>query len=61
MKTSIFTTRRRGLMGNKPLGVEYMPDVTERARRLHAAIAIRELGKPSVVADNRQLKLPGFY
>ena len=57
MKTSIFTTPRRGLMGNKPLGVEYMPDVNERARRMKAAAAIREPGKHT---DNRQLRLPGL-
>lgn len=61
MKTSIFTTRRCGLMGNKPLGVEYMPDVAERARRLAAATAIRKQNQPSMATDNRQLKLPGFY
>lgn len=55
MKTSIFKTPRRGLMGNKPLGAEYMPAVTERARRMNAAA--RDQNQP---ADNRQLRLPGF-
>jgi len=44
-------------MGSKPLGAEYMPDVNERARRMKAAVAIREQGK---LIDNRQLRLPGF-
>lgn len=55
MKTSIFTTPRRGLMGNKPLGVEYMLEVNERARRMKAAT--REEKRP---ADQRQQRLPGF-
>lgn len=57
MKTSIFKTPRRGFMGSKPLGAEYMPDVNERARRMKAAVAIREQGQPT---DDRQLRLPGF-
>jgi len=44
-------------MGNKPLGADYMPDVLDRAKRLQAAAAIREQGKPT---DNRQQRLPGF-
>ena len=55
MKTSIFKTPRRGLLGNKPLGADYMPAVNERARRLKAAI--REQDKPT---DTRQPRLPGF-
>jgi len=57
MKPSIFKTPRRGLMGNKPLGAEYMPEVKERARRMQAAAAIREQEPPT---DNRQQRLPGF-
>jgi hypothetical protein len=57
MKARIFTTPRRGLMGNKPLGAEYMPEVKERARRMKAATAIREQDQPT---DNRQQRLPGF-
>jgi hypothetical protein len=60
MKPSIFKTPRRGFMGSKPLGAEYMPDVNERARRMKAAAAIREQGKLSMATDNRQLRLPGF-
>ncbi|MDD2468281.1 MAG: hypothetical protein PHI97_30235 [Desulfobulbus sp.] len=55
MKTSIFTTPRRGLMGSKPLGADYMPEVTERARRMKAAT--REEKQP---LDKRQQRLPGF-
>nr|WP_321467332.1 hypothetical protein [uncultured Desulfobulbus sp.] len=55
MKASIFTTPRRGLMGKKPLGAEYMPEISERARRMRAAI--RE-EKPPI--DKRQHRLPGF-
>ena len=55
MKTKIFTTPRRGLMGKKPLGAEYMPEVSDRARRMKAAI--REEKQP---IDNRQQRLPGF-
>lgn len=58
MNKNIFTTPRRGLMGDKqPLGAEYMPEVKERARRMEAATAIREQGRG---VDNRQLRLPGF-
>ena len=55
MKTSIFKTSRRGWLGNKPLGADYMPAVNERARRMKAAL--REDKQP---ADTRQLRLPGF-
>ncbi|MGE4403773.1 MAG: hypothetical protein AB7F61_19185 [Desulfobulbus sp.] len=58
METKIFTTPRRGLMGSKPLGAEYMPDVTERARRMKAAI--RDQGELSMATDKRQQRLPGF-
>ena len=56
MKTPIFKTPRRGLMGSKPLGVDYMPEVKERARRMKAAV--REEKQP---ADDRRLRLPGFW
>ena len=55
MKTQIFTTPRRGLMGSKPLGVEYMPEVNERARRMK--VAAREEKQPD---DDRQMRLPGL-
>jgi hypothetical protein len=55
MKTQIFTTPRRGWMGDKPMGAEYMRNVNERARRMKAAV--REQDQPT---DNRQLRLPGF-
>jgi len=55
MKASIFSTPRRGLMGKKPLGAEYMPEISERARRMKAAI--REEKQP---IDKRQQRLPGF-
>ena len=54
MKTQIFFTPRRGLMGSKPLGAEYMPEVKERARRMKAAT--REEKQP---ADDRQMRLLG--
>jgi len=57
MNKNIFTTPRLGLLGDKPLGAEYMPEVKERARRMKAATAIREQGRG---VDNRQLRLPGF-
>lgn len=53
MSQSIFKTHRRGLMGSKQLGAEYMPEVKERARRMKAAI--REEQQP---ANERQLLLP---
>jgi len=59
MKTSVFKVPRRGLMGSRPLGAEYMPDVNARARRMKAA-AIREQDKISMVTDSRQQRLPGF-
>lgn len=55
MKTRIFLTPRRGLMGSKPLGAEYMPEINERARRMKAAA--REEKQPH---DDRQQRLPGF-
>ena len=60
MKTSIFTTPRRGLMGNKPLVADYMPEVKKRAKRMKAAAAIREPRKVAVASDDRQQRLPGF-
>ena len=60
MKTSIFAIPRRGLMGNRPLGADYMPQITERARRMKAAAAIREPRNVAVVTDDRQYRLPGF-
>ncbi len=58
MKPQIFVTPRRGLMGSKPLGAEYMPEVNERARRMKAAA--RDQEKFSMATDNRQMWLPGF-
>jgi len=55
MKTSIFKTPRRGWLGDKPLGADYMLTVNERARRMKAAI--RDQDQP---ADKRQQRLPGF-
>ncbi|MDD2468683.1 MAG: hypothetical protein PHI97_32305 [Desulfobulbus sp.] len=55
MKANIFITSQRGLVGNKPLGAEYMPQVMERVQRMKAAI--RE-EKQSI--DKRQQRLPGF-
>jgi len=60
MKIFIFKTPRRGLMGSKPLGSDYMPDVLERAKRLQAAAAIREKGQLLMATDDRQQRLPGF-
>lgn len=51
MKQSIFKTPRRGLMGDKPLGADYMPEVKERARRMKAATK-------EDATDPRQLRLP---
>jgi len=42
-------------MGKKPLGIEYMPEITERARRMKAAT--REEKQPT---DKRLQRLPGF-
>lgn len=55
MKESIFITPRRGKMGNKLIGAEYMAQVKERVRRMKAVI--REEKQP---ADERQFRLPGF-
>lgn len=54
MKTSIFKTPRRGLMGTKPLGAEYMLEVRERARRMKAVTREKQ------PVDKRQFSLPGF-
>lgn len=51
MNNVIFKTPRRGLMGSKPLGAEYMPEINERARRMDAAAK-------EEAADPRQLELP---
>ncbi len=58
MNSPIFTTPRRGLMGNKPLGAEYMLEVKERAKRMKAAT--RDQGELSMATDKRQQRLPGF-
>jgi len=42
-------------MGNMPLGADYMLEISERSRRMKAAV--RE-EKQSI--DNRQKRLPGF-
>ncbi len=55
-RESIFKTPRRGLMGSKSLGAEYMPEVKERARRMKAAA--RDKKQP---ADDRQTRLPGLW
>jgi hypothetical protein len=55
VKASIFKTPRRGILGDKPMGAEYMRNVNERARRMKAAC--REQDQPT---DKRQLRLPGF-
>ena len=55
MKARIILTPRRGLMGSKILGAEYMPEVKERARSMKAAA--REEKKST---DDRQMRLPGF-
>ena len=55
MKARIFLTPRRGLMGSKPLGAEYMPEVKERARRMK--VAVRE---EKQLTDKRQQRFPGF-
>jgi len=54
-RETIFITPHRGLMGNKPLGAEYMMEVTERTRLMKDAI--REEKHPQ---DKRQQRLPGF-
>ncbi len=54
-RESIFKTPRRGLMGSKSLGADYMPEVKERARRMKAATC--EEKQP---ADDRQQRLPGL-
>ena len=51
MNTKIFLTPRRGLMGTRPLGADYMPEINERARRMKAATK-------EETADQRQLRLP---
>ena len=51
MSNQIFKTKRIGIMGNKPLGAEYMAEVNERARRMNAATK-------EEAADQRQFKLP---
>ncbi|MDD2469048.1 MAG: hypothetical protein PHI97_34185 [Desulfobulbus sp.] len=55
MNKAIFTTPRRGLMGNKPLGADYMLQVMERAQRMKAAIR-----EEKQLIDKRQQRLPGF-
>ena len=51
MNPPIFKVPRRGLMGSKPLGAEYMGEVKERARRMKAAAK-------KDTTDPRQLRLP---
>ncbi|MBM9615287.1 hypothetical protein JWJ90_13465 [Desulfobulbus rhabdoformis] len=55
MKAQIFKTPRRGLMGNIPLGVEYMSEINERVKRLKTAVR-----EDKQLIDNRLQRLPGF-
>lgn len=54
MSESIFTTPRRGYLGQQPKGAEYMAGIEARARMLRRAT---RLGDEDMV-DDRQLKLP---
>lgn len=52
MKSQIFKTARRGLLGSKPMGAEYMQDVNERAKRMRAAVRVEP------TRNTCQLRLP---
>jgi hypothetical protein len=51
---SIFKTVRRGLMGHKELGPEYMAAIKTRAKQLRAAM------KERPQRDEHQQRLPGW-
>lgn len=54
MTTAIFTTPRKGYLGQQPKGAEYMAGIEARARMLRRAT---RLGDEDPTGD-RQLKLP---
>lgn len=55
MTTSIFTTPRRGYLGQQPKGAEYMAEIEARARMLNRAT---RLGDEEEQQEDRQLRLP---
>jgi hypothetical protein len=55
MKPRIFKTPRRGLLGDRPMGADYMQEVNERAKKMKTA-----LRDPDQPVDKRQSRLPGF-
>lgn len=52
---SIFTTPRRGYLGQRPMGAEYMAGIEARARMLRRAT---RLGDEEEQQEDRQMKLP---
>ena len=54
MSESIFTTPRRGFLGQRPVGAEYMDGVERRAKRMRKAM------RPQTEQDrdDRQMFLP---
>jgi len=56
MIRSIFVLPRRGLIGGRPVGADYMTTIHDRARRLDRAC--RERGARLANDDERQMTLP---
>lgn len=56
MIQSIFVLPRRGLIGGRPVGADYMATVQDRAKRLDQAC--RERGDLPSTGDERQMALP---
>ena len=57
MSASIFTTPRKGYLGQSPVGAEYMAGVEARARMLQRACRLTD---DDPQPDDRQLPLPGM-
>ena len=52
--------QRVGLMGSRPLGIDYMPGVNQRANRLRCACRDQGEVEAAEAVDPRQGRLPGF-
>ncbi|MGD9947534.1 MAG: hypothetical protein AB7U29_03530 [Desulfobulbus sp.] len=56
MIRSIFVLPRRGLVGGRPVGSDYMVEILDRAKRMDRAC--RECGDLPFAGDERQMALP---
>lgn len=56
MIRSIFVLPRRGLIGGRPMGADYMATIHDRAKRMDQAC--RKRGDLPSTGDERQMALP---